>query len=122
MLQVDEVVEGYRAGDRLEYRITIKDGDGALMDDAGINVEQKDPFSTVTNYDLSDPELTNISTGVYDFIKDLLVVGDWLLEFRLSAGQSLLVYVPVSGSVNVGSINTVLSGFSSGFSNGFGGK
>lgn len=117
MLKIDEVLEGYRAGDTLEYRLSVTNSAGALEDDAGINIELVDPIGNAVNIPLSDDRLVNVGTGLYDFTDVLNQVGDWLLEFRLTAGQSYLLYIPVSTSVN---LTILIAGFDSGFSKGFG--
>lgn len=118
MLKVDATLEGFRAGDTLEYRFTVTNSAGALEDDANFNVEYRDPIGNVLSIPLSDSRLVNTSTGIYDLTIYLNQVGDWFFESRLTAGQSFLLYVPTSQSVNQQPL--LISGFSSGFSKGFG--
>jgi hypothetical protein len=100
MIKINEVITTHRSGDRFEYRVTVTDTDGNLLNDAGINVEERQPDGTIANYTLASPELSNAGTGLYDFVRDFTVHGDWFFEFRLTAGKSYLVYLPVSDNVN----------------------
>lgn len=99
-LKIDKIIEGMRIDDVWDERITIVDGDGTLIDDAGINISQRNPIDTITDYTISSPELTNVGTGLYDFVVALALVGDYFFEFRLTSGQSWMVYIHVTDNVN----------------------
>lgn len=95
MKEIDEVVSGFRQDNRLEYRFTIKDSSGTLIDDANLTAVEIKPGDGRRVIAIS-AELVNISTGTYDLLVILDTAGEWFYEFVPTDGQSYLIYVPVT--------------------------